>query len=105
MQQKIWLFLVLGVLLTACATNPSPPPLPTATPTPVDTPTPEPADTPTPVFSSNPFNDGMAARRNGDYARAVAAFQLVLKSNPAADPSTSAGQVLAQETQYRVREA
>lgn len=39
----------------------------------------------------------MTARRNGDYARAIAAFQLVLTANPAAD--------LLQETQYRLAEA
>lgn len=39
----------------------------------------------------------MIARRNGDYARAVAAFTLVLKSNPAPD--------LASESQFRQGEA
>jgi soluble lytic murein transglycosylase len=39
----------------------------------------------------------MAARRNGDYARAVAAFQVTLNSKPSAD--------LQQETQYRLGEA
>jgi soluble lytic murein transglycosylase len=86
--------------MTACSTVSTPEPAtPTPIPTVVDTPTPtpEPTDTPTPVFSSNPYNDGMTARRNGDYARAIAAFQLVLNSKPAAD--------LAQESQYRLGEA
>lgn len=39
----------------------------------------------------------MIARRNGDYARAVAAFTLVLKSNPSAE--------LASESQFRLAEA
>ena len=39
----------------------------------------------------------MAARRNGDYARAVAAFQVTLNSKPSAD--------LQQEAQYRLGEA
>jgi soluble lytic murein transglycosylase len=101
MQRQIVFFLLLGVLLTACSTMTAPLPnsTPTAALTPETTPTltPEPTSTPTPAFSSNPYNDGMTARRNGDYARAVAAFQFVLQSHPAPD--------LAAEAQFRLGEA
>ena len=101
MKNRIVFLLLLGVLLTACSTVTAllPNSTPTAAPTSETTPTrlPDPSPTPTPAFSSNPYNDGMTARRNGDYARAVAAFQLVLKSNPAPD--------LASETQFRLGEA
>jgi len=104
MRKKIHLFLTLGVLLVACsplAVTPEPSLLntPSAVPATASTPTlaPDPTDSPTPVFSSSPYNDGMAARRNGDYARAIAAFQLVQNSNPGPD--------LAQEAQYRLGEA
>ena len=100
MHKQIWFVLVLSVLLTACGTStpaePTPPPEPTFEFV-VVTPTPEPIETPTPTFSSNPFNDGLTARRNGDYARAIAAFNLVLATNPAAD--------LKSEAQYRLGEA
>ncbi len=109
MQKRIPIFLLLGALLTACSTVTAllPNPTPTATPALDPTPTPisEPSPTPTPAFSSNPYNDGMTARRNGDYARAVAAFQFVLKSNPVPVPSTGSGQALASETQFRLGEA
>ncbi len=74
-------------------------PTPAATPTPADTPTPTPEATATPafVFGPDPFSQGLIARRNGDYARAIAAFQLTLNSNPAPD--------LAQEAQFRLGEA
>jgi soluble lytic murein transglycosylase len=99
MQKRNVFFLALCILLAACSSlaEPSPTPTPTETPTPLATPAAEPTEIPTPAFSSNPFNDGMTARRNGDYARAIAAFQLVLGSNPAPD--------LAQESQYRLGEA
>ena len=101
MKNRIAFLLLLGTFLTACSTVTAllPNPTPTATATPVTTPTrpPEPSPTPTPAFSSNPYNDGMTARRNGDYARAVAAFQFVLQSNPAPD--------LAAETLFRLGEA
>ena len=96
MKNRIWFVLALGIVLAACSSFSS---SPTPTPPPVDTPTPTPApvDTPTPAFSSNPYNDGMTARRDGDYARAIAAFQFTLNSNPAPD--------LAAEAQYRLGEA
>ncbi|MBI3741730.1 MAG: tetratricopeptide repeat protein, partial [Chloroflexi bacterium] len=52
--------------------------------------TPTPDVIATPAFSSDPFNDGLIARRNGDYARARAAFQRALDSNPAPDLATDA---------------
>ncbi|MBI5300604.1 MAG: transglycosylase SLT domain-containing protein [Chloroflexi bacterium] len=100
MRKQILFVLVVSVLLTACGTSSSPQPTPPPDPTlefVIVTPTPEPADAPTPVFSSDPFNDGLVARRNGDYARAIAAFNLVLASNPAGD--------LKAEAQYRLGEA
>lgn len=90
--------LALGVLLVACSTFSAPEqPTPTLTPAVTPTPTPEPADTPTPAFGSDPYKEGMIARRNGDYARALGAFQATLNANPAPD--------LAQEAQYRLGEA
>lgn len=90
------LFLALSALLAACSTDTAPPtPEPDASPPP--TPITASAEIPTPAFSSDPFTDGIVARRNGDYARAVAAFQIVLNSNPAPD--------LASESQYRLAEA
>ena len=99
MQKRILFFLALCILLVACSSlaEPSPTPTSTETPTPLATPAAEPTEIPTPSFSSNPYNDGMTARRNGDYARALAAFQLALNSNPAPD--------LQQESQYRLGEA
>ena len=100
MQKPILFFLTLGVLLVACSTTPiepTPPPPPIALSTPTPPPEPEPTEAPTPAFSSDPFNEGLAARRNGNYPRALAAFQLVLNSNPAPD--------LRQEAQYRLAEA
>ncbi len=100
MQKRILVFLLVGALMAACSTASAPP---EATPTVVPpsdlspTPSPEPTLTPTPVFSSDPYEDGMVARRNGDYARAVAAFQATLNSKPAAD--------LQPEAQYRLGEA
>ncbi|MEW5718847.1 MAG: tetratricopeptide repeat protein, partial [Chloroflexota bacterium] len=108
MRKKIFVFLALGVFLAACSSSPALP-TPVTTPTraaaPTETPTPDFAEPPTPVFSSDPFNDGMLARRNGDYRRAIAAFQRVLDSKPAPDPSTSSGQVLEREARYRLGEA
>jgi len=94
------LALALSVLVLSavegCSTDTAPPtPEPDATPFP--TAIAAATEIPTPAFSSNPFNDGMIARRNGDYARAVAAFTLVLKSNPSSD--------LASESQFRLAEA
>ncbi|MBI5035069.1 MAG: tetratricopeptide repeat protein [Chloroflexi bacterium] len=102
MHKKKILILLFSVLLVACSTLSSEPtPEPTVLPSPTfpNTPTltPEPTEIPTPVFSSTPYYDGMIARRNGDYARAIAAFQLALKSNPTPE--------LLQETQYRLAEA
>src|SRR5450759_4589110 len=100
MQKRILILLLVGALMAACSTASVPP---EATPTSVPlsaispTPSPEPTLTPTPVFSSNPYTDGMVARRNGDYARGVAAFQATLNSKPAAD--------LQPEAQYRLGEA
>ncbi len=98
MPKRILCALALTALLAACST-PAAAPLPDPTPTLIVTPTlePEPTATPTPVFSSDPYNDGMTARRNGDYVRALAAFQFVLNSKPSAD--------LAQEAQFRLGEA
>src|SRR5574341_80754 len=89
------LLFVLSVLLAACSTDSSSPPtpIPILTPTPI----PEPTEIPTLAFSSDPFKDGMIGRRNGDYARAATAFQLVLNANPAPD--------LASEAQFRLGEA
>ncbi|HEX7589093.1 MAG TPA: transglycosylase SLT domain-containing protein [Anaerolineae bacterium] len=100
MQKRILLFLCVGALITACSTaEVTPDPTPTQAPPSDISPTsiPEATLTPTPVFSSDPYKDGMAARRNGDYARAVAAFQATLNSKPAAD--------LQEEAQYRLGEA
>lgn len=95
MRLKISL-LALTVLLAACSSSSSlASPVSELALTP--TPSPEPSPTPTPAFSSNPLNDGMVARRNGDYGRAVTAFQLVLNSDPSTD--------LAQEAQFRLGEA
>ena len=100
MRKKIPFLLALGVLLAACSPSPALP-TPVTTPTraaaPTETPTPDFAEPPTPVFSSDPFNDGMIARRNGDYRRAIAAFQRVLDSKPAPD--------LEREARYRLGEA
>jgi len=99
MRKKTWLVLALGVLLAACSSSPAFP-TPVTTPTraaPSDTPTPDFAEPPTPAFSSDPFNDGLLARRNGDYRRAIAAFQRVLDSKPALD--------LEREARYRLGEA
>ncbi len=102
MQKKILFVFMCALLFAACSTfsaNPTPTPSATTTPTlaPEPSPTPEPTDEPTPVFTSDPYHDGILARRNGDYARAAAAFQLVLNSNPASD--------LQAEAQYRLAEA
>ena len=98
MQAKKTFIIVLSILLlsiVACSTEIAQP-----TPEPSDSfPTPSiaPTESPTPAFSSNPFNDGMIARRNGDYARAITAFTFVLNSNPSAE--------LLAETQFRLAEA
>ena len=97
MQRKY--FLLLLVLLAACRSTPveiAPEPTLQIESTPTPEPEPEPIEEPTPVFSSNPYNDGMLARRNGDYARAIAAFQLTLNSNPAPE--------LKAEAQFRLGE-
>ncbi len=97
MQKQIVSVLWLGILLLACSSSfDSPTPITTPTRT---HPTPNPTATaePTPVFSSDPFNDGMVARRNGDYRRAIAAFQRVLDSKPSP--------ALEQEARYRLGEA
>lgn len=99
MRKKIWLVLALGALLIACspfATFPTPVTTPTRV-APTETPTPEPEEAPTPVFSSDPFNDGLLARRNGDYRRAIAAFQRVLDAKPSPE--------LEREARYRLGEA
>jgi soluble lytic murein transglycosylase len=99
MRKKILLVLALGALGVACS-SPFALPTPVTTPTraaPLETPTPEFDELPTPVFSSDPFNDGMIARRNGDYRRAIAAFQRVLDTRPAPD--------LEREARYRLGEA
>jgi len=101
MLNRILFVLVPGILLAACSTFPSAPTpnpeIPVQTVYVVATSTPESTEEPTPVFSSNPYNDGMTARRNGDYPRAIAAFRVVLNSQPTND--------LAQEAQYRLGEA
>ncbi len=66
-------------------------PRPTATPRPTQTPT------PTPASSTDAFAIGMAARHNGDYARASAAFQIALNLKPPVD--------VAREAQFRLGEA
>lgn len=95
MRTKIVRLLVLAALLAACSTISDPDPTPTPELTP--TPTPEPTATPAFVFGPDPFSQGMLARRNGDYARAIAAFQVTLNSNPAPE--------LAREAQFRLGEA
>ncbi len=102
MPSKILLALALGLgVLTACSAFEHPTPTPVAlVPTPEITPpppTPEPTATPAFVFGPDPFSQGMLARRNGDYARAIAAFQTALNSNPAPDA--------AAEAQFRLGEA
>ncbi len=89
--------LITGALLVACSMLSEP--TPTATPAPTDTPTPtlEPTATPAFVFGPDAFSQGLIGRRNGDYARAIAAFQTTLNSKPAAD--------VAQEAQFRLGEA
>ncbi|MCI0478284.1 MAG: tetratricopeptide repeat protein, partial [Anaerolineales bacterium] len=99
MRKKLFFLLAFGVSLVACSSS-SALPTPVTTPTraaPVETPTPDFSEPPTPVFSSDPFNDGLLARRNGDYRRAIAAFQRVLDSKPALD--------LEREARYRLGEA
>ena len=100
MRKKILFLLALGALLAACSPSPALP-TPVTTPTraaaPTETPISDFAEPPTPVFSSDPFNDGMIARRNGDYRRAIAAFQRVLDSKPAVE--------LEREARYRLGEA
>ncbi len=86
MHKRVCLLALL--FLAACAS---------AEPAAPSEPTPEISETPTLAFSSNPFNDGIAARRNGDYARAAAAFQRVLNSKPDA--------ALAADAQFRLAEA
>lgn len=100
MAHRILPLLVLGLLLAACSALESPTPTPEipltqqATPVP---PTPEPTATPAFVFGPDAFSQGMLARRNGDYARAIAAFQAVLNGNP--------GPEQAAEAQFRLGEA
>lgn len=94
MPKRIWFLLALA-LLTAC--SPAADPEPTPIPELPSSPTPEPLETPTPVFASDPFDEGMLARRNGNYPRAIAAFLATLNANPAPD--------LAAEAQYRLGEA
>ena len=97
MQFKKWLVILeLGLLLTACSALAEPPPTPTPEPTIPPTATPEPTATPAFVFGPDPFSQGMIARRNGDYARAIAAFQTTLNSKPAPE--------LAAEAQFRLGE-
>jgi soluble lytic murein transglycosylase len=99
MQQRIVLVLALSVLLAACsAADPTPTLYPTLAP--ASAPSPEPTATPAFVFGSAPFSQGMIARRNGDYARAVAAFQATLNS-----PPDVGGQGGAREAQFRLGEA
>lgn len=95
--QYTTVILLLSMLLTACSGFSNP--VPAEAPTPVVTPTatPEPTATPAFVFGSDPFSQGMVARRNGDYARAIAAFQATLAGNPAPD--------VMQEAQFRLGEA
>lgn len=99
MPKQIVLVLVLGAFVVACSSSFGIP-TPVTTPTralPVETPTPQATEAPTLVFSSDPFNDGMIARRNGDYRRAIAAFQRVLDLSPSPD--------LKREARYRLGEA
>src|SRR5512135_7048 len=98
MPYKNYLVLLLGLALVACsALFPAPTPTPVPTPEVTPTPSPEPTATPAYVFGPDPFSQGLIARRNGDYARAVAAFQAALNSNPPPD--------LASEAQFRLGEA
>lgn len=92
-----FVLLLVGALLVACSFLSEP--TPTATPAPTDTPSPtlEPTATPAFVFGADAFSQGLIARRNGDYARAIAAFQATLNSNPAPD--------VAREAQFRLGEA
>lgn len=97
MQFKAWLVLTLGLLLAACSVFAEPTPTPVPTPASPPTETPEPTPTPAFAFGPDAFSQGLLARRNGDYARAIAAFQATLNSNPA--PET------AREAQFRLGEA
>ncbi|HEX9075874.1 MAG TPA: tetratricopeptide repeat protein [Anaerolineae bacterium] len=97
MQYKTYLVLLLGLALAACSAFSAPAPTPEPTPDVTPTPSPEPTATPAYVFGPDPFSQGLIARRNGDYARAIAAFQATLNSGPAPE--------LAREAQFRLGEA
>lgn len=107
MPYKILLALALVLtVLTACSALEPPTPIPPgnagpttplATPELTPPPPPEPTATPAFVFGPDPFSQGLLARRNGDYARAVAAFQAALNANP--NPAAAA------EAQFRLGEA
>src|SRR5512142_1498153 len=94
MQYKTYLVLLLALALAACSAFSAPTPTPEPTPAVTPTPSPEPTATPTYVFGPDPFSQGLIARRNGDYARAIAAFQATLNSGPAPE--------LAGEAQFRL---
>ncbi|MBI4786130.1 MAG: tetratricopeptide repeat protein [Chloroflexi bacterium] len=93
MQFKKWLVILeLALLLTACSALAEPTATPIPEPTVSPTATPEPTATPAFVFGPDPFSQGMMARRNGDYARAIAAFQTTLNSNPAPEAQFRLGE-------------
>ena len=97
MQYKTYLVLLLALALAACSAFSAPTPTPEPTPAITPTPSPEPTATPAYVFGPDPFSQGLIARRNGDYARAIAAFQATLNSGPSPE--------LAGEAQFRLGEA
>ena len=97
MPYKIYLVLLLALVLAACSAFSAPTPAADPTPDVTPTPSPEPTATPAYVFGPDPFSQGLIARRNGDYARAIAAFQMTLNSSPTPD--------LAREAQFRLAEA
>lgn len=97
MRYQFVVLLLSSALLAACSAFAAPTPTPVPTPAVTPTSTPEPTATPAFVFGPDPFSQGLIARRNGDYARAIAAFQAALVSPPDANTQS--------EAQFRLGEA
>ncbi|MFQ6057881.1 MAG: tetratricopeptide repeat protein [Anaerolineae bacterium] len=94
--QAIALFLTIALLLAACVGRAAPSPAPEATATPLPSPTATVTatitSTPTPTLEPTPtpwvvrhWQEGYVHQRNGDYARAIAAYQALLASQPPMD--------------------